>query len=151
VTDPEPVDVVTAARSLGVTPAAVRKRIRRGSLRAWKVDGVWRVVLPAGREPSYPTVTAPARDAGRDALIAQLQSENDFLRGLVADLTRRLPELPAGPRDMDRTPGTSPERETGSLPQSPPRPPGLDRLVTALQESARPPPRRSWLQRLLGR
>ena len=129
-TEPEPVDVVTAARSLGVTPAAVRKRIRRGSLRAWKVDGVWRVVLPAGREPSYPTVTEPARDAGRDALIAQLASENEFLRSLVADLTRRLPELPAGSAEKDTQ--IVAERE----------PP--ETSVTSAKT-------RGWLARLLGR
>jgi hypothetical protein len=135
-TEPEPVDVVTAARVLGVTPAAVRKRIRRGSLRAWKVDGLWRVVLPAGREPSYPAVTHPGQDAERDARLAHLEGEVAFLRGLVAELTRRLPELPAGHAAVAPI-GESSEPPAETAPEPPESP-------------VAPPPRRGWLKRLLG-
>lgn len=99
-TGPEPVDVGEAARILGISVAAVRKRIRRGSLRAWKVDGVWRVVLPAGPEPGRTESVDAGQDVSTTALIAQLRGENEFLRGLVAELVGRVPaqpaELPAG-------------------------------------------------------
>jgi len=36
-----------AGEQLGMTPNAIRQRIRRGSLTALKVDGIWRVQLPA--------------------------------------------------------------------------------------------------------
>ncbi len=36
-----------AGEQLGMTPNAIRQRIRRGSLTAVKVDGIWRVNLPA--------------------------------------------------------------------------------------------------------
>jgi hypothetical protein len=44
----EPLTIAGASARLGIAPDAVRKRIRRGSLRAIKVDGCWRVLLEAG-------------------------------------------------------------------------------------------------------
>ena len=81
-----------AARTLGISVPAVRKRIRRGTLRAYKVDGRWRVIVPAGPEPGSdagsPEAVRIGEAIGQAALIAQLRSENDYLR--------RIPELPAG-------------------------------------------------------
>ena len=45
--DVEPLTIASASARLGIAPDAVRKRIRRGSLRAIKVDGCWRVLLGA--------------------------------------------------------------------------------------------------------
>jgi hypothetical protein len=106
------VDVGQAARTLGITAQAVRKRIRRGTLEAYKLDGEWRIVLPVGqdgtgetaRDAGSPGNVPAGQDRARDALIAQLHSEIEFLRrltehqaGVIAQLTSR-PELPA-PQD----------------------------------------------------
>lgn len=40
-----------AGEQLGMTPNAIRQRIRRGSMTALKVDGIWRVQLPARVRP----------------------------------------------------------------------------------------------------
>jgi len=126
---------------LGVTTEAIRKRIRRGTLRAYKRDGAWRIVLPAvpGHVRDDGPDTGP--DAGpdaRDRLIDQLQSEVEFLRrltehqaGVIAELARPTPpELPAG--ETVKEPGTlGPSSE-------PPQPPTT------------PAVRRGWLRRLLG-
>lgn len=58
------VDVAAAALRLGISPTAVRKRVRRGSLRAYKVSGEWRIVLPA---PGVPADVPPGYPMGQDA------------------------------------------------------------------------------------
>jgi excisionase family DNA binding protein len=42
------VTITEAARRLGVSENAIRQRIKRGTVAAWKVDGVWRVMLAEG-------------------------------------------------------------------------------------------------------
>jgi hypothetical protein len=85
------VDVAQAAVLLGITAQAVRKRVRRGTLSAYKVDGTWRIVLPAAQA----TAGQPAQDAGSAAaraedvppgyaaLVQRLESEVAFLRQLT--------------------------------------------------------------------
>jgi len=77
--------VHAAAGRLGISPAAVRKRIRRHSLPAFQVDGEWRIVLPredgAGR-----TAVAPGLDGVPRA------STN----GVAHDVPRVRPEEPRG-------------------------------------------------------
>ncbi len=89
-----------AAALLGISAPALRKRIKRGSVRAYKVDGEWRVIVqsPAQTErdagdPGNVTIGEAVAQAAR---IQHLEDEVTFLRGLVAELTRRVPELPAG-------------------------------------------------------
>jgi hypothetical protein len=128
----EEIPIAVAAARLGVSTEALRKRIARGTLAGRKRGVHWYVVLPS--DTSGQTDVRPAsgqRDApaGQEqaALIAQLRSENEFLRGLVADLTRRLPGLAEGRSEH---------------PEIVPEP---------LAEAAETPKRRSWWQRLLGR
>ncbi len=76
-----------AAKHFGVTTQAIRKRIKRGTLLATKgEDGTWTVYLPDD-DPVGDT----DQDAGRDVvaaasidalnrLVAQLESENTYLR-----------------------------------------------------------------------
>lgn len=77
-----------AAATLGITVNAVRQRIKRGTITGEKRGGVWYVSLstvdsgrtdrPTDRpRPTTATTPPPARD---DALIEQLQQENDWLR-----------------------------------------------------------------------
>src|SRR5215211_3527789 len=49
--DDQGISVGEAARSLGISVPAVRKRIRRGTLRAYKVDGIWRIIVPVLPDP----------------------------------------------------------------------------------------------------
>lgn len=137
-----------AASRLGISTDAVRKRIRRGTLRAYKLDGDWRVVL----DDPIPTDQVGDPDSNLDSpgrvvqdtetsLTDQLRSEVAFLRQLtehqagviaqqaaaIADLTRRPQELPAGRPDPP-TPAPSEPR----------------------QEAPQPPRRRPWWRRLLG-
>ena len=151
--EPTPVDVGQAARALGISVPAVRKRIRRGSLRAYKVDGVWRVVLPAGGvaggEPERDVGSLSGEPAGQDALIEQLRSENAFLRGLVAELTRRVPELPvpsSTTRESDPAPGPSPSAMERQNPSA-----AKDEATPAANVPTARPQRRSWWRRLLER
>ncbi len=55
------VEIGQAARQLGLTVEAVRKRIHRGTLRAHKVDDRWFVVLPAPDDAGR-----TSRDTGQD-------------------------------------------------------------------------------------
>jgi hypothetical protein len=64
--DVEPLTIAGASARLGIAPDAVRKRIRRGSLRAIKVDGCWRVLLGA-EEAAAGTPDADVQAATRAA------------------------------------------------------------------------------------
>jgi len=102
---------------LGLTANAIRQRIRRGSLTALKVDGIWRVDVTApvgdqgtagpqpgpkpppydqGAVPSTPTThtTGAATDhpgpVGQDELIEQLRSEVEHLRHELEVRTREI-------------------------------------------------------------
>jgi excisionase family DNA binding protein len=117
-----------AARLLGLSDTAVRKRIANGSLRAIKRDGVWHIPLSeierareAGSHPdSRPEMEALR--AQRDAL----REERDELREEVKRLHARMEHLEA----MN-------ERLT---------------LLLLAHEQARPLPRPlSWLARLFSR
>jgi len=129
--DERGVPVSQAAAILGISVAAARKRVQRGSLRSYKVDGQWMVVLPMSTEASQDVgrtiAVGHGYDATRDAMIDDLRDRVRFLEGLVGELARRLPELPAG------EPGT-----TVPTPAPPDTP-------------ATSPRRRGWLERLLGR
>jgi hypothetical protein len=72
------IEIADAARRLGISVDAVRKRLDRGTLQGVKVDGRWRVFLPD---------EAPARADLRSEESAELVQA---LRAQVADLQRRL-------------------------------------------------------------
>jgi excisionase family DNA binding protein len=115
--------VPQAARKLGISERAIRKRIKAGTLTAEREGRHWVVWLPS--EPESGTSTADsgtsAEPGGTDsendqtALVDQLRAENDRLwaelekrnddlvasreaerelRIIVARLTERIPELP---------------------------------------------------------
>jgi hypothetical protein len=70
-------DLDAAARILGISKEALRKRLRRGTIEAKKDKaGRWQVVLDEGAGDK-------GQDGGGDVsgqLVQQLKSENDFLR-----------------------------------------------------------------------
>jgi excisionase family DNA binding protein len=95
--------VAEAAVHLGITPTAVRRRIQRGTLRAWKADGTWHVDVPSDTPPVSPVnaprdrpVHAPPgytagspEDVDRDRPVSPVQA---ILRDELADLRGRLTE-----------------------------------------------------------
>jgi hypothetical protein len=124
----EPVDaglpIGEAAARLGITVPALRKRIRRGSIHAHKVNGHWSVSLPAEVDAGSPAGSGRGQvDAGGDAVIAEvrarvadqqdriafLQRLTEHQAGVIADLTRRVPELPTGRTTSSPDPSIEPE------------------------------------------
>jgi hypothetical protein len=86
------VGIADAAKQLGISVEAVRQRIRRKRLQAYKdPTGVWRIVLPADESaPSDvqhnvgPAVGSAGSQNGHDRLIDHLQGEVAFLRDEMA-------------------------------------------------------------------
>ncbi len=108
-----------AADRLGITEAAVRGRIKRGTLRSYREEGAVFVVLEGGESSSK-------RDASSDEpsdqyqLIAvlreQLQAEreaNRENRRIIAGLVQRIPELEAS-QETPQAPQTAPETSEGA-------------------------------------
>lgn len=135
-----------AARLLGTSNQAVRKRIARGSLRAYKVDGIWRVIVPQAGQAARDTARTESVTIGeavaQAARIQHLEGEVAFLRGLtehqagvIAELTRRVPELSAG--------------DTPADPQSPVLFHTRDEATPSPGPSVTLVPRRGWLRRWL--
>ena len=145
------VDITTAARVLGTSESAVRKRLQRGSLAGGKdTDGRWYVLLdglddgtpPAPRQddsgtPPEASAVITAMQQTIDLLTDQLHEKDEQLRRLleaeaeqrriVAGLMARLPELPE--RVDSGIPASSPVQDTGvtaqpqaSAPAPTPRP-----------------------------
>ncbi len=88
------VPIGDAAEALGISTAAARKRIQRGTLEAYKgQDGLWYVVLPTDLDAS--SDTAPdhmdsVKDTGLSIVVDTLKDEVQFLR---QELARRTDEL----------------------------------------------------------
>jgi len=100
-----------ASEELGVSVEAVRKRVKRGSLRSDKdPDGRVYVYLDAGGDTSRPQAEAEGSE-----LVEELRRQNEYLRGqldirteelrehrrLLAGLIERVPELEAPDRARD--------------------------------------------------
>jgi hypothetical protein len=83
-------DISEAARRLGITPDAVRKRISRGGLEAHKRDGRWFVVLDIqDNESKTREETQPGHNYSeddKDRIIAILQEELEARRREVQEL-----------------------------------------------------------------
>ncbi len=104
-TTAERVTVAEAARLLGITEAAVRQRIRRGTIPTVRIDGtVWVVTaaLPTGEAPGTvhadgTTATPPDHpaDSTRDAtaILSILERENALLRDQLTIKDRQIGEL----------------------------------------------------------
>lgn len=67
------VELSEAAEILGTTPEAVRKRINRGKLKGYKVDGRWYVILPSGQNLD--------NDRTEVDIIGEFKSENQTGKG----------------------------------------------------------------------
>ncbi len=128
---PEPtarrVTVSEAAGLLGITPEAVRMRIKRDTLRSERRDGRVFVLLGPDRPTEHTTERTDPTDH-RDELIAHLKSEVEAWREaarrkdhLLAAALERIPaiEAPASPekRESDLTASEEPQR--GDIPDRP--------------------------------
>ncbi len=121
---PEPtarrVTVSEAAGLLGITPEAVRMRIKRDTLRSERRDGRVFVLLGPDRPTEHTTERTDPTDH-RDELIAHLRSEVEAWREaarrkdhLLAAALERIPALEAPPRDAPGAP-TAGEDEPGGV------------------------------------
>jgi hypothetical protein len=105
VTLPAGITVAEAADRAGISRVAARKRLRRGSWRAWKLDGEWRVdpasveavsgeVVEAGPPAGRPAERATAPPAGPPAA-RPAETDGPLLEALrdeVVYLRRKLDE-----------------------------------------------------------
>jgi hypothetical protein len=153
----------TAAR-LGVSPDAVRKRIRRGSLPAHKRDGVWYVRLVNVSETRQADRGLVVQDTARDAALAflererdQLLRENDRLLALVEDQQATIAELArkvGAPTEGTEAEVRALREQIGAALGGGYTPPAGQQPIEPTETRQMPataPVRRSWWQRLLGR
>lgn len=104
----ERLSVSEAARRLGVTPDAVRQRIRRGTIDHDRDgDGKYRVYL---------TPQDARRDGVQDALLDRPKDENEFLRSelqrkdaILLNMTEGLKSLEAPREPRESAKGEAPE------------------------------------------
>src|SRR5829696_3215547 len=155
-------DVGEAARELGISTDAVRKRIARGSLESDKPNGTVQVWLGGGG-------TKAGREAGREAggeegtLVEALRAQVGILRSeldeahaanrenrrIIAGLTQRIPELPApapeeligGPQKAEEDDEQRAERERARE---------LQRLLTEAREQLEEERSKGFWSRLFG-
>jgi len=90
------VDISTAAARMGITPEAVRKRIKRGTLQATKQDGRW-VVTAANNVHDTAQNVQDARPDDKDKLIQilteELEARRQEIKELQEDRRREVQEL----------------------------------------------------------
>jgi hypothetical protein len=136
----ERVTVQEAARQLGITESAVRKRVQRGMLRHDKeADGRLYVYLD-----TQDKVRDQIQDSSYDMLVRRLENENEFLRRelerkdtILLNMTEAMKALSPSPQE-----GASEARE------SPETPPDADRNTEASPETGGE--RRGFWSRLFG-
>jgi excisionase family DNA binding protein len=142
--------VEEAAKLLGTSENAIRKRIERGTLHSEKVEGVRYVLLVDGNMPEHATDAAggSASDMSHDMALMQahldsMQEQVGYLKSVVqtrdeelrrkdhiiAALTERIPELEPASN------GSSEPREASQ---------------TASEEASGTPPPPSWWKRFFG-
>jgi hypothetical protein len=140
------VSIQDAARRLGVSEGAVRKRVARGTLHHDKADdGRVYVYLDAGVDAGQDA----GADANNNALISQLRSENQYLREenqrkdeIIMQQAMTMRQLTAPPEEDREEPPESPESPAPS--DTPPEASG------EAQEAAERQEQRSWWRRFFG-
>jgi excisionase family DNA binding protein len=104
------VPVSQAARQLGVSVATLRKRVQRGRISAYKVDGQWMVVLPTvASVASESPVVSPGTDARTEldtvqqARFVHAMQEHARLLALSEEQATALRDQAATLRDQAQT------------------------------------------------
>ncbi len=135
-----------AAARLGMTEAAVRGRIKRGTLRSYREARTVYVVLEGDAPPSNrdePDGSPPDQSELVAVLREQLDLEreaNRENRRIIAALTSRIPQLEAPPQ-ASGGPETVEEEPEGAEPRS---------ATGGAHEPTQGAQRRSWWRRLIG-
>ncbi len=93
----EPIPLPRAARLLGLTPEAVRQRVKRGEIEAFRDNrGRWQVRLGESDQQRLATPLPSAEElAGTKAELARWQERADQLANRLADRDRELLEVKA--------------------------------------------------------
>jgi hypothetical protein len=105
-----------AAKRMGLSTIALRRRVQRGTIEAYKDGDRWYVIVPESEVP----VSEPVRPAPRPSLIsdaaaiAALREELAFLRGKVEAIPTLERELEARAREMNEM-RTAFERQISEL------------------------------------
>jgi hypothetical protein len=141
----ERVTVQEAARQLGITESAVRKRVQRGLLEHDKeTDGRLYVYLD-----TQDKVRDKVRDSSYDMLVGRLENENEFLRRelerkdtILLNMTEAMKALSPPPQEVSSEPRESPETVEEEPERAEPRP-----TTVESQESVHRP----WWRRVFGR
>ncbi len=114
-----------AAVRLGITEAAVRGRVKRGTLHSYREAGTVYVLLKDG-ESSSNRDEPSGEPADQSELIAVLREQlaaereaNRENRRIIAGLVQRIPELEAAP-EPPQAPESAPEASEGA-PSVPPQ------------------------------
>ena len=127
------VGISEAAERLGISVEAVRQRIRRGRIKAYKAtDGTWRIVLPSptADQDTVPESKSTANGEVYRELIDHLEEEVSFLRHelearteelrrkdhIIAALTQRIPELPPTTEQPKTEPASPPAEQLSPAP-----------------------------------
>jgi excisionase family DNA binding protein len=156
------VTVDEAAKLLGTSANALRKRIERGTIQSEKVDGVRYVLLSDSDMPRHAgdasgdmlhDSAAPSHDSATDmsAFVESLEEQVDYLRRqlevwqeearrkdhIIAALTERIPEL-------------EPASDTGSEPRESPVPPSEQQGNAAGRPEDGGAEKRSWWKIFFG-
>ena len=169
--------VPEAASWLGITEAAVRGRIKRGTLRSYREEGNVYVVLVGDESRGESTANrdasdsessikrdAPATDP-REELVEELRGQVDYLQGIIGTRDRELSEmrrLLAGA--LERIPEIEAPRDSPPEPRDEPRGPETvtdepggtsaseapPERETASSQGAAPERRASWWRRFFG-
>jgi len=160
--EPIRLTVDEAAKLLGTTANALRKRIERGTIQSEKVDGVRYVLLSDTDMPQHagdtlggmpPDSAGPSQDsvAGMSAFVTSLEDQVDYLRRqlevwqeearrkdhIIAALTERIPEL-------------EPAREASSEPREYRETPSEQQDSGTLRPEERGAQNPSWWKRFFG-
>ena len=111
-----------AADQLGISEAAVRNRIKRGTLQAERESGRVYVLLAGAVHRDEPTDTPADESALVAVLREQLAAEreaNRENRRIIAGLIERIPELEAPPEPQDTPSEARPRSDEGIGTQEP--------------------------------
>ena len=113
-----------AADQLGISEAAVRNRIKRGTLTTEKESGRVYVLL-AGAVNQDESTDKPTDESELVALLReQLAAErraNEENRRIIAGLVQRIPELEAPQEPHNQAESAEPQSDRGSVPGEPER------------------------------
>ncbi len=157
--------VPEAASWLGITEAAVRGRIKRGTLRSYREEGNVYVVLVGDESRGESTANrdasdsessikrdAPATDP-REELVEELRGQVDYLQGIIGTRDRELSEmrrLLAGA--LERIPEIEAPRDSPPEPRDTPETASEDVGGTGTPADGTGEPRRrsSWWRRFFG-